>query len=176
MLLTVAVTNFQLRHDIWTSQDYALYKLEKRTLEVLPYQLNAGFNPGTETLWVTNARLQLAAKRLHVTFGTTPLVPGLAGSVEYMTRTVSIDPKFKNDTRCMVLAHELAHLFQPKSLEAYGEEEMFAEGVAYLVVRQERDDIDMFATYLVKHKNYLMVLRTYRKEIKFAAQTILGEQ
>jgi hypothetical protein len=122
----------------------------------------------------TQRRLNIAALRLgaHVEYG--PMDAGEYGRTVHDTRVITINEILNADTRTTTLAHELAHLLQPPGLQK-GEAEVWVEGVAFLVVRPERDELFATAHYIAFYKMNLNVLRVYRREVLFAAAFLRGE-
>ena len=96
---------------------------------------------------------------------------GLAGIATSHPRIIGLSPKLTPAQRYEVLAHEAAHVLQPEGLTVE-EAEVFAEAVALLVTE---NDSRPYAKYLSWRgaRSGLHVLKTYRREIQWAA-TVLG--
>lgn len=97
-------------------------------------------------------------------------MPGIAGFTVRETRIISLDPTLSPNAGLQVLAHEAAHVLQPEGLTK-PEGEVFADAVALLVTG---DDVRVFSHYLAGSKSGLHVLKTYRREIQWAARVLSG--
>jgi hypothetical protein len=151
-----------------------LLRLERRTLEIRERDHNLDANAQTDFLVETKRRLVVTERILGIKVITDGLESSTMGMVVPATRVITIAAETSHDGRVSTEIHEVAHLFAPNVFETYGEGEVFAEAVSFLVTRHEHEDIDAYATYLYKHKDYLVVLHAYRAEIEFAARTIWG--
>jgi hypothetical protein len=150
-----------------------LTKLGREIVATTPAQVTMPSGPPS-ALPLSQARLELAASRMgaSVTYG--PLGPGWYGATKHAERAITINETLNADMRTMTLAHELAHLLQPPGLDK-GDEEMWADSVAYLVTRDESDRLLDSARYLAWWKGHANVLQVYRREILFAAALLRGE-
>ncbi len=168
-----------LRPLIWPATEDPLEELYTMTMAVPPYDV--GFHPvGADTLEMTDRRLALAMSRLMISWSYEAAPSDNVGTLYVVQggRVIEIATGYDKDTQRLIIAHELGHALQPKlgALEDYGEGEVFAEGVAFLVVRRETREYDMyFADYLGVYKDNLDTLRNYRDEIIAAARFISGE-
>jgi hypothetical protein len=153
-----------------------LTRLAVRALTIVPAQIGMPKGPPS-ALPKTQARLDLAVRRLNATVEYTVLPENHYGSANHDSRLIVINEKLNADMRTATLAHELAHLIQPPGLNKYevGEREVWADSVAYLVIREEDDRLMDSASYLAWHKASLNILQVYRKEILFAASLLRGE-
>jgi hypothetical protein len=89
-------------------------------------------------------------------------------------RSIVISESMEWNARMEVLAHEAGHVLQPNGL-TQAEGEVFAEGVAYLVLRHYgHDRIELHAHYLAARKSGLYVLENYATDIKHAAGVLLA--
>ena len=83
-----------------------------------------------------------------------------------VTSTLSINGRLE------VLAHELAHLFQPPALSK-AEAEVFAEVVSLLVCRAYGVDTSAAtAKYLQAHKSHFDIPYVYRREVNYAVHLL----
>lgn len=153
--------------------DDPLCRLERRTLEIREHDHDLEANAQTDYLVETKRRLVVAERILGINVVTSGMGHAM-GQVDLATRIITIDSETTHDGRVSTEIHEIAHLFAPNVFESYGEGEVFAEAVSFLVTRHEHEDVDAYATYLYKHKDHLVVLHAYRAEIEFAARTIWG--
>ena len=96
--------------------------------------------------------------------------PGVAGLASREARIIAIDPTLSPNAALQVLAHEAGHILQPDGLSK-AEAEVFADAVAYLVTG---DDVHVYGRYLAGSKQGLGVLKTYRREIEWAATVLSG--
>lgn len=96
--------------------------------------------------------------------------PGVAGIASREHRIIALDGTLSPNARLQVLAHEAGHFLQPDGLTTQ-EGEVFADAVSYLVTR---DEAPVFSRYLAGSKSGLHVLRTYRREIHWAARVLSG--
>ena len=95
----------------------------------------------------------------------------VAGYTSRQERVIVLDSSLSADAKLEVLAHEAGHLLQPPGLVG-DEGQVFADAVSYLVTRGNRRT---YARYLSGHKSALSVLRTYRREIRWAAKVLGGQ-
>ncbi len=166
MLLTYLSLGIQQYRD-------PLTRLEQATIATVPAQMQMPTRaPGA--LPATQARLDLVRHRMGATVEYVSMAPLHYGYVTYATRIIQINETLNADMRTQTLAHELAHLLQPPGFDK-GDAEVWADSVAYLVVRAEDDRMMDSARYLAWHKGHLAVLTAYRKEILFAAALLRGE-
>jgi hypothetical protein len=164
---SAAITvNYASRHDPFN-------RLESAILRVTPSQIELPHGPPS-ALPDTEARLEVAARLVGAKVSYVPMDNDNYGSTAMDTRVITINEKLNADVRTMTLAHELAHCLQPVTLE-HGDAEMWAEGVAYLVLLPERDTLYESARYLAWHKAHLGILRVYRNEMLFAVQILRGQ-
>ena len=105
----------------------------------------------------------------HVLYGA-PTVEGAAGETLIPLRVITIDASQHWTARFETLGHEAAHLLSPPILLPT-DEDVFAEGVAYLVAAHDGDRgaLRRSAHYLAGLKASLHILRDYRTEILRAA-------
>jgi len=97
---------------------------------------------------------------------------GYSGITYWETRQIAIDERLSWNARFEVLAHEAGHVLQPQGLTQI-EGEVFAEGVAYLVLRHYgHDRIELHAYYLAARKSGLDVLEHYATDIRHAARVL----
>lgn len=96
---------------------------------------------------------------------------GIAGYTIREQRVISLDPTLSPNAQFQVLAHEAGHVLQPAGLST-PEAEVFADAVAYLV---SGDETKTFSRYLSGSKSGLHVLKTYRREIQWAAKVLGGK-
>jgi hypothetical protein len=84
--------------------------------------------------------------------------------------SIIIDSSLEWNARFEVLAHEAGHLFMPFTFAPdSSESEVFAEAVSYLYsLKVGRDNLDVSARYLARHKHALHVLTDYRTDIEYA--------
>lgn len=169
----VSAALWSMYHD----DHWRLDHLESQTLNTPQWQT---YMPTTDEckLFELPLRLKIAADRLGAKVTVKQPGKGYAGVVYFVNREISIDASLGCDARAMVLAHELGHILEPDAVRPeghYGEEEVFAEAVSYLVTSHERDETSVYAHYLADHKQDLNVLTVYRREIIFAANFIWGE-
>lgn len=89
------------------------------------------------------------------------------GIANYDLRTIVIEQTLTSCGRLETLAHELAHLNQPRGLTA-PEAQVYADGVSYLVVRAlgGYDPRDRYAAYLAYYKPSMRVFDVLRAEIE----------
>lgn len=94
----------------------------------------------------------------------------VAGYTIRQERLIVIDSSLSTNAKLEVLAHEAGHLLQPPGVEG-DDGQVFADAVSFLVTgRNSRT----YARYLAGHKASLHVLKTYRREIKWAAKVLEG--
>ena len=111
-------------------------------------------------------------------FGAPPETSGAIGRMvttdpdgtEHVVRVIALNSTLSPNARLEVLAHEAGHLLQPPGLTD-DEGQVFADAVSYLVTRGNRRT---YARYLSGHKSSLRVLKTYRREIQWAAKVLSG--
>ena len=96
--------------------------------------------------------------------------PGTAGVSSREHRIIALDGTLSPNARLQVLAHEAGHVLQPDGLSKQ-EAEVFADAVSLLVTG---DDAHVYSQYLAGSKSGLHALRTYRREIQWAARVLGG--
>lgn len=150
-----------------------------KTLALATPLSDTGYYPTTlppHTYDETARRLKLAAFRLNlkVDFGT--LDEGVLGEIKYWDREIHIASYLDDDARTQTLAHELAHALEPASMrDDPKESEVWAESVAYLILRKEHDDPYTHARYIARFKTHLSVLDVYRREMEYAVSALVGD-
>lgn len=115
------------------------------------------------------ARLVEAALGVQVQTAGAP--PGVAGISSREHRIIALDGTLSPNAKFQVLAHEAAHILQPPDMTK-AEGEVFADAVSYLVTG---DDVAIFSRYLAGNKSGLHALKTYRREIRWAASVLSGK-
>lgn len=173
--VTVFVVSFFLMFNFLGTEQKLdpLVRLEQAALVAPPWQIGMPTTPPS-ALPITQKRLALAASRMGATITYGPLGPGWYGHTEMVSRAVTINETLNSDLRTTTLAHELAHMLQPYGLD-HGDEEVWADSVAYLVLAGERDNLVPAAHYIGAFKTHLNVLQVYRREMLFAATFLRGE-
>lgn len=122
--------------------------------------------------WSAKRLEAIAASQLGITITyTTEGLDEAAGMSNSQTRQIRIDASQHWTARFETLAHEIAHLMQPR-FSTRAENEVWAETVGYLVAEHDGDHgaLRRSSHYLVAFKDVLpSVLSNYRQELLRAA-------
>jgi hypothetical protein len=148
-----------------------LVKLERAALAQSFYS-GAAELPSDDTFYWSAQRIEHILENdlgATVVYGQPP-VEGALGVTNTQTREITIDSTEHWTGRFETLAHEAAHLLQPR-FSTRQEGEAFAEAVAYVVAIHDGDygALRRSSRYLAGAKNSLHILREYRAEILRAA-------
>lgn len=164
----------------WVGLPDPLTELEQAT-RAMPV-LATTYNPPTDNFFIeANQALQntvVIVMGVSLTYEDLT-AKSLAGFVKLggnAPRLIHLDRTLGQTAQLETLAHEAAHLMQPRVFAAHSsDEEVFAEAVSFLVCRRfGHDDLDAAARYLALHKGGLHVLKDYRLEITYAAAVLSG--
>lgn len=162
------------------SQD-PLDKLERQTDSYTFWEQSYDAPRGSDREQELQRLARLVSSALGVEVDMAGAPPGAAGITvrkaimvdeqhQALIRVIALDGTLSPNAKLQVLAHEAGHILQPEGLSRV-EAEVFADAVAYLYTH---DDGPVFARYLAGNKSGLHVLKTYRREIKWAARVLSG--
>ena len=146
-----------------------LDRLERETLRFSAWEQSYDAPTGASR----QAELMRLARLVSTVFGVEirkGTHDGIAGFVVREARVIVLDSTLSPNAALQVLAHEAGHILQPEGLSK-ADAEVFADAVAYLVTG---DDVHVYGRYLAGSKQGLHVLKTYRREIEWAAKVLRG--